>query len=71
MISSGKTDFERDVAALALTSSEQSRAYFERCYETAYRFVFNKFVTDGIEAALKLATEAAGARTSGSPAAPA
>ena len=49
MISSGKTDFERDVAALALTASEQSRAYFERCYKTAYRFVFNKFVTDGIE----------------------
>jgi hypothetical protein len=49
VISSGKTDFERDVAALALTASEQSRAYFERCYKTAYRFVFNKFVTDGIE----------------------
>ena len=49
VISSGKTDFERDVAVLGLTASEQSRAYFERCYGTAYRFVFNKFVTDGIE----------------------
>ena len=49
LISSGKADFERDAKALKLTAPEQSRAYFERCYETAYRFVFNKFVTDRIE----------------------
>lgn len=49
LISSGKADFERDAVALGLTVPEQDRAYFERCYETAYRFVFNKFVTDGIE----------------------
>jgi hypothetical protein len=49
LISSGKADFERDATALQLTAPEPSRAYFERCYETAYRFVFNRFVTDGIE----------------------
>jgi hypothetical protein len=49
VIDSGNADFEGDAAALELITSEQSRAYFERCYETAYQFVFNKFVTDGIE----------------------
>ena len=49
VISSGKTDFERDAAALQLTAPEQSRVYFERCYETAYQFVFNEFVTNRIE----------------------
>lgn len=49
VIDSGNADFERDAAALQLAAPEQSCAYFERCYETAYRFVFNTFVTDGIE----------------------
>jgi hypothetical protein len=48
LISSGKADFEGDATAMQLTTVAQTRAYFERCYETAYRFVFNKFVTDGI-----------------------
>jgi hypothetical protein len=49
VIDSGNADFERDAAALQLTGPEQSCAYFERCYKTAYRFVFNEFVTKGIE----------------------
>ena len=49
VIDSGKADFEGDAAALQLTAPEQTRAYFERCYETAYQFVFNEFVTNGIE----------------------
>jgi hypothetical protein len=48
LISSGAADFEGDAERLGLTVSEQSRDYFERCYDTAYRFVFNKFVTDDI-----------------------
>ena len=48
VIDSGKADFEGDAAALELTAPEQTRAYFERCYETAYQFVFNEFVTEGI-----------------------
>jgi hypothetical protein len=49
LISSGKVDFARDAMALELTAHESDRGYFERCYETAYRFVFNKFVTDSID----------------------
>jgi hypothetical protein len=48
LISSGKVDFARDALALDLTAPASTSAYFERCYDTAYRFVFNKFVTDSI-----------------------
>lgn len=49
LISSGKVDFARDVMALGLKAPESARGYFEGCYQTAYRFVFNKFVTDSID----------------------
>jgi hypothetical protein len=49
LISSGKVDFERDAKALKLADPEPACRYFERCYETAYGFVFNKFVTKGID----------------------
>jgi hypothetical protein len=48
LISSGKVDFAGDVIALGVRTPESAREYFERCYETAYRFVFNKFLTDSI-----------------------
>jgi hypothetical protein len=44
VIDSGKADFEGDAAGLQLTATEHGRAYFERCYKTAYEFVFNEFV---------------------------
>jgi hypothetical protein len=49
VIDSGNADFERDTATLQLIAPEQSCAYFERCYKTAYQFVFNEFVTKRIE----------------------